>query len=77
MVVTSFILACCGFILSSIAFAIGIYSLVELRSFNKSTHNIQYIDKSNPISKIDGNEPEDGTNSVDRIIKKDYELYGE
>lgn len=37
-------------ILSVIALCVGIAAFIELRSFNKSTHNIQYVPTSGGVN---------------------------
>jgi hypothetical protein len=36
-------------ILATIALAVGIVALIELRSFNKSTHQVQYVPHSDAV----------------------------
>lgn len=78
--------------LSITAFIMGVIAFIELKSFNKSTHNVQYmpIDLSNPLQKEDlanlskiGQDPfldEESENSwatSEKSINKQNKMYRE
>jgi hypothetical protein len=85
MITLILVLSILGAILGLLAFLMGIFALVELRSFNKSTHQIQYVPIDNEIDKANeeflqkmGKDPfEDEWATSDKSIAKQNKLYKE